>query len=69
MVALRAGSSALVSGVDATGERHPPETVEIVTRALNRVAAALHDPSVRASESARNSELREYQRPWQRFSE
>jgi glutamyl-tRNA reductase len=63
VVALRARVQQLVEAeIDATGERHPPETVEIVTRALNRVAAALlHDPSVRASESARNGELREYQ--------
>ena len=48
--------------IDAIGDRLPPETVEAVARSLNRVAGALlHDPSVRANESARNGELREYQ--------
>lgn len=48
--------------IDAIGDRLPPETIEAVARSLNRVAGALlHDPSVRANESARNGELREYQ--------
>lgn len=48
--------------VAAVGGRYSPEVVQAIERSLRRVSGTLlHDPTVRATRSARSGELDDYQ--------